>query len=216
MSELVLSEVTVLRRSVPLFTPVDMVLRGGEIACLVGRSGAGKSSLLSLLCGVLPSALRGVGTVTLNGRQIDGLPTEQRRVGLMFQDDLLFPHLSVAGNVAFGLRCDEGGRSTRAGAIDEALREVGLAGMGGNDPATLSGGQRARVSLLRVLVSRPHALLLDEPFGSLDRETRCAVRELTFSEARRRNLPTLLVTHDEDDLRAAAGPVHYMRPLVEP
>jgi putative thiamine transport system ATP-binding protein len=119
---------------------------------------------------------------------------------------LLFPHLSVCGNLLFGLR-DGGGRRARRKIADSELASMGLAGFGDRDPDTLSGGQKARVALLRVLLSKPRALLLDEPFGALDRGNRVKVRQLVFDEIRRRKLPTLLVTHDEDDAASAAGPV---------
>jgi putative thiamine transport system ATP-binding protein len=143
--------------------------------------------------------------VWLEGRDITALSPQQRCVGILFQEDLLFPHLSVAGNLAFGLHASERSRRARARLIEEALDSMGLEGFGGRDPATLSGGQRARVGLLRVLLSRPRALLLDEPFAHLDSRTRCDVRQVVFNEVRHRRLPTLLVTHNAEDVAAAGG-----------
>ncbi|SMF84000.1 ABC transporter [Tistlia consotensis] len=126
---------------------------------------------------------------------------------MLFQDDLLFPHLSVGDNIAFGIPQAERGRRRRRTIVAEALESVGLGGFADRDPRTLSGGQRLRVSLSRVLVSAPRALLLDEPFSALDTELRAEIRSLVFSRARSQGLPVLLVTHDPEDARAAEGPV---------
>ena len=149
----------------------------------------------------------------LGDDDITRLPPEARRLGILFQDDLLFPHLSVGGNLAFGLPRKQS-RKERAQLIADALDSFGLAGFASRDPATLSGGQRARVALLRTLLSQPRALLLDEPFAHLDPDTRDTVRMLVVDEVRRRALPTLLVTHDEEDARFAAGPIIKLRTLV--
>lgn len=184
---------------------LDLDIAAGEIVTVMGPSGAGKSALLAYVSGMLPPAFRAQGEVWLNGQRIDGLAPEARHAGLLFQDDLLFPFLSVAGNLAFGLKAG-GSRAERREVIEAALAQAGLAGFANRDPATLSGGQRARVSLLRVLLSKPQALLLDEPFGKLDAGLRAQFRELVFSTARERALPVLLVTHDAADAEAAGGP----------
>jgi putative thiamine transport system ATP-binding protein len=132
---------------------------------------------------------------------------EARRVGIQFQDDLLFPHLSVGGNLAFGLGARVRGREARRKCVEAALAEADLAGFADRDPATLSGGQRARVALMRTLLAEPRALLLDEPFNKLDAQLRDDVRRFVFDHARERELPVLLVTHDEADARAAGGRV---------
>ena len=132
------------------------------------------------------------------------LPPSERRLGLLFQEGVLFPHLSVASNVLFGLR-EKASRAERRDIVDDALTSMGLEGFGDRDPASLSGGQKARVALLRVLLSKPKALLLDEPFSALDADTRRKVRELVFDKIAASGLPTVLVTHDEDDVRAAGG-----------
>jgi putative thiamine transport system ATP-binding protein len=159
------------------------------------------------LCGTLDPAFETVGRVVLGGVDLEGLPPERRRVGILFQDDLLFPHLSVAENLAFGLPADMRGRVLRREAVERALADADLAGLGGRDPATLSGGQRARVALMRTLLAEPAALLLDEPFSKLDVALRARFRAWVFDHARRRGLPTLLVTHDPADGAEADGPV---------
>jgi putative thiamine transport system ATP-binding protein len=182
-------------------------IRPGEIAVVMGASGTGKSTLLSAICGTLDPAFKMTGRIELGGIRIDTLPPERRGVGILFQDDLLFPHLSVAGNLAFGLKAGVRGRAERRARIEEALASAGLSGLAERDPATLSGGQRARVSLLRVLLSEPRALLLDEPFSKLDTELRSRFRSFVFEELRRRRLPALLATHDRADAEAAGGQV---------
>ncbi|MCC5992848.1 MAG: ATP-binding cassette domain-containing protein [Rhodobacteraceae bacterium] len=174
----------------------------GEVLTIMGPSGCGKSTALAALIGALPPAFRMSGCVFLDGRDITALPPHARRLGILFQDDVLFPHLSVAGNLGFGL---PKGADNRAGRIEAALAEAGLAGMGMRDPATLSGGQRARVALLRCLLSEPRGLLLDEPFSKLDTELRAQIRAFVFDRAR--GLPVILVTHDQHDARAAGGRV---------
>jgi putative thiamine transport system ATP-binding protein len=187
-----------------LLGPLDLAIAPGENATLMGPSGSGKSSLLAFLCGTLDPVFRGQGRVRLDGRDILAVAPERRRLGILFQDDLLFPHLSVAGNLAFGLpRALD--RETRRARVAAALAEAGLAGFELRDPATLSGGQRARVALLRILLSEPQALLLDEPFGRLDAGLRQRFRRLVFERARARMLPVLLVTHDREDAEAASG-----------
>ena len=178
-----------------------------EVATLMGPSGAGKSSLLAYVCGTLDPAIDASGSVTLGHREITQLPAEQRRVGILFQDDVLFPHLSVGGNLAFGLPRTVRGRAARRARVNQALTEADLAGFADRDPATLSGGQRSRIALMRVLLSEPKALLLDEPFSRLERELRQQFRAFVFDHARRRWLPVVLVTHDPEDAAAAGGPV---------
>ena len=167
----------------------------GEVVAVMGPSGSGKSTLLAAICGTLDPAFELSGEIRLDGRRIEALPPEARRVGILFQDDLLFPHLSVGGNLAFGLAATWRGQARRA-RIAEALAEIDLAGFEGRDPATLSGGQRARISLLRALLCEPRALLLDEPFSRLDTELRARFRGFVLDELHKRRLPGLLATHD--------------------
>lgn len=182
---------------------LDVTVSGGEVLTIMGPSGCGKSTVLTALIGALPPAFSMRGQIWLDDVNLTQTPTHARRMGILFQNDILFPHMSVAGNLGFGLPKH---LPDRAALIDTALSEAGLAGMGARDPATLSGGQRARVALMRSLLSAPRALLLDEPFSSLDSDMRASMRRFVFDRARAHNLPVILVTHDHDDARAASGP----------
>ena len=190
-----------------LLTGFDLEVGPGAVTTVMGPSGCGKSSLLSYLCGTLEPVFEASGQVSLDGVAIHELPPERRRVGILFQDDLLFPHLSVGENLAFALPPAVRGRRERRARIEAGLREAVLGGFAGRDPATLSAGQRARVALMRTLLAEPRALLLDEPFGKLDRALRDRFRRFVFEHARAAGLPTLLVTHDEADAVAAGGAV---------
>lgn len=198
-----LVDATVLAAGRPLFQPLTLEALPGVVTTVMGPSGVGKSSLLAWMCGTLDAALRGAGRVLLAGTDVTGLPAERRRIGILFQDDLLFPHLSVGGNLGFGLPPEPGRRAR----IEAALAEAELPGMADRDPATLSGGQRARVALMRALLAQPRALLLDEPFSRLDAGLRDRFRRFVFGHAAAARLPVLLVTHDPDDAAAAGGPV---------
>ena len=190
-----------------LIPPLTCRVAPGEVTTVMGPSGCGKSSLLAFLCGTLDPAFTAGGRVRLGDVEIADLPPERRRIGILFQDDLLFPHMTVAENLAFGLPAAVTGQRARRARVDAALLEAGLADFGDRDPSTLSGGQRARVALLRTLLSEPQALLLDEPFGRLDLRLRDRFRRAVLDHTRGRRLPTLLVTHDPDDAAAAGGPV---------
>lgn len=185
---------------------VDALVRPGEILTLMGPSGSGKSTLLNAISGFLPKAFACAGRIRLDGTDITELPPDQRRIGMLFQDPLLFPHFSVIQNLLYAL--PPGGSSAeRRKRACELLAAVNLADCADRDPATLSGGQQARVALVRVLAAAPHALLLDEPFSKLDAALRSSVRQLVFAEARRLELPALLVTHDKADAEAAGGAI---------
>jgi putative thiamine transport system ATP-binding protein len=179
----------------------------GSVLTVMGPSGSGKSSLLAYLAGFLEPAFAARGRAVVDGIEITALPPEERHAGILFQDPLLFPHMTVAGNLVFALPEAVKGRAERTARAAAALEGVELAGLGDRDPATLSGGQKARVALARVLVSEPRMLLLDEPFSKLDMELRQQMRMLVFSKARERGLPVLLVTHDEADAEAAGGEI---------
>jgi putative thiamine transport system ATP-binding protein len=180
---------------------VSLTIANGQIATLMGASGSGKSSILAAVTGTLSEALRFKGSVQLNGKCVDDLPTSQRNIGLLFQDDLLFAHMTVFENLLFAVPA--GDKKLRHAAVNEALREADLMGFGERDPATLSGGQRARVALMRALLAKPQALLLDEPFSKLDAALRGRFKEFVFSHVRARNIPVLMVTHDKADVADA-------------
>ena len=210
MSALRLDGVTLDIDGKALFEPLSFAVEPGNVTSVVGPSGSGKSSLLAYLCGILAAEIQGRGAVYTGDKELTHLATERRALGLLFQDSLLFPHLSVGGNLLFGLRAKQS-RATRRQRVNEALASVGLEGFAERDPATLSGGQKSRVALLRVLLAKPRALLLDEPFSALDDDSRARVRSLVFAEAQRLGLPTLLVTHDMEDVAAAGGDVIELR-----
>ena len=186
---------------------VDLTIAPGEIVTLMGPSGSGKSSLLGHICGTLPDTFDVTGEVVLDGTPLAGLTPQERHVGILFQDDLLFPHLSVGGNLAFALPSHIKGRENRRARVEAALSSAEMDGFYDRDPATLSGGQRARVALMRVLLSEPCALLLDEPFSKLDSGLRSQIRSFVFDLCRKNSLPTLMVTHDPEDGEAARGRV---------
>lgn len=201
------------RNGQPLFAPVTLDIAPGEVVTLMGPSGIGKSSLIDLIGGHLAQGFVAQGRILLDGRDLSGVPAEARGVGILFQDPALFPHLSVAGNLGFGLAPGIKGRAARSQAINEALARAGLAGFGARDPETLSGGQKARVALMRTLLAAPRALLLDEPFSRLDPALRDDVRDFTFAHARAQAVPVLLVTHDPGDAQAAGGRIVTLGPL---
>lgn len=187
---------------------LDLKVEPGDVLTVMGDSGSGKSSLLDFLAGFLSPAFTATGRILLEGNDITDLPPQARHIGLMFQAPLLFPHMSVAQNLMFGLPQERGlSRDRRRELAMKALDEVGLAGFGDRDPATLSGGQQTRVALMRLLLAEPKALLLDEPFSSLDQSRRADIRQLVFAMAREKKLPVLLVTHDPDDAAAAGGEI---------
>ncbi len=190
-----------------LIQSLHVTVRGGEIVTVMGESGCGKSSLLAWMCGTLPRAFTASGTIAINGENLTHRPPELRRLGILFQDDLLFPHLSVGQNLLFALPPEIRHRRDRQMRVDSALLEAGLGGFSHRDPAALSGGQRARISLMRVVLSEPRALLLDEPFSKLDLATRQKFREFVFDHARKSRLPTFMVTHDPNDAAASGGRV---------
>lgn len=179
----------------------------GDILTIMGNSGSGKSTLLDFIAGFLDAAFTAQGEIILGGENITLLPPQARKVGLMFQSPLLFPHMSIEENLLFGLPSTNTDRVERQGLVNAALGEVGLEGFGNRDPATLSGGQQTRVALMRLLLAEPRALLLDEPFSSLDQTRRTDIRQLVFSKAQAKGLPVLLVTHDAEDAEAAGGDV---------
>jgi len=210
---LTLQNVCILRDGSPL-VKVNHTVAPGEVLTVMGPSGVGKSTLLAFITGTLPSGFCGMGQVLLDGADITSRPPHKRRIGILFQDDLLFPHMNVGSNLAFGMPSG-GTKVERRAKIEDALVDVGLEDYFGRDPATLSGGQKARVALVRMLLSNPSALLLDEAFSRLDAELRTQVRDLVFRTAKERALPVLMVTHDIEDAAAADGQIVELQSLTK-
>lgn len=188
--------------SVTLIENLHVTVPGGVVHTLMGGSGSGKSSLLAALCGTLAPGLEFDGSVVLNGQALDALPTQARRMGILFQDDLLFAHITVRENLLFAVAA--GPQAAREAQVLQALADVEMQAHLHANPATLSGGQRARISLARALLARPHALLLDEPFSKLDAGLRIRMRSLVFGMVAARGIPALLVTHDTADIADAS------------
>jgi len=188
-----------------LLAPLAFAVSPGAVCTLMGPSGVGKSSLLAAIAGTLSVASAGLrplvfeGTITLNGRRVEALPAYQRGIGLVTQEPLLFPHLTVAENLAFGI-AQSSGKAKRAALVAQALQAADLQGYGDADPSRLSGGQRARVALMRALLAEPRALLLDEPFSKLDETLRQHIRDWFFAQVLSRQIPAVLVTHDPSDI----------------
>jgi putative thiamine transport system ATP-binding protein len=193
-----------------LLLRIDCRIEPGTVLTVMGESGSGKSSLLDFIAGFLRPDFQASGKILLDGRDLTPLLPQQRHIGLMFQSPLLFPHMSVLQNLMFAIPSSVRKRSIRRDMAQQALDDAGLSGFGSRDPATLSGGQQTRVALMRTLLAEPHALLLDEPFSSLDKARRADIRALVFEAAREKGLPVLLVTHDEEDAAAAGGKVHVL------
>lgn len=192
----------------PVLTGAELTIEPGTTLALLGPSGCGKTTLLRSIAGLetIDSGSISLGGVTLSC-QGKHLPPERRRVGMVFQDWALFPHLDVAANVAYGLSRDERG----TGRVDDALAMVGLAGLGGRMPHTLSGGQQQRVALARAIAPRPAAILLDEPFSNLDATLRAKVRADTHRLLHEIGMTTLFVTHDQEEAFVVGDEVAIMR-----
>ena len=184
-----------------LFSNLNFSVSEGQVLSLMGPSGCGKSTLLDVVAGHLSEQFHYQGAVVLNSKAIDKLPPHQRQVGILFQDDLLFPHLCVWENLAFALPNNIKGADRRDRALD-ALEQISLLYLADSMPEQISGGQRARVSLTRMLMAEPKAVLLDEPFSKLDKDLRGQFRDWVFEQLASANIPALMVTHDEQDVPA--------------
>jgi ABC-type Fe3+/spermidine/putrescine transport system ATPase subunit len=173
--------------------PVDLDIPPDRVLVLLGPSGAGKTVLLETIAGLRP---RQSGQISLAGADITGLPPEQRRIGLVFQDAALFPHMSVRENIRFGPRASG---ATAPGASDSLMRQLGIGHLADRSPRSLSGGERQRVALARALAIRPGLLLLDEPLSALDQPTREDMRSLLQQLLAELEIPAAHVTHDRDE-----------------
>ena len=200
MKRLEITNLNVSKAGQALISELNLSVAPGEVFTLMGASGSGKSTLLNWIIGALDPVFSVQGELWLNGVRRDTLPIEARRIGILFQDDLLFPHLSVGQNLAFALPARIQGRAERRRVIESVLADVGLSGFHDRDPATLSGGQKARISVLRALLAEPEGLLLDEPFSKLDAVLRGQFRAFVYDRISQLGIPTLLVTHDPADI----------------
>jgi putative thiamine transport system ATP-binding protein len=203
---LVLENISAYVGDARIFEKLSLSIAPGEIVTVMGTSGSGKTSLLSAVAGDLPAPLYGVGKVILNGRDLSAVRPELRRIGRLFQDDLLFPHLTVGENLLFGV--ERSPKLERIAMMKTGLQRIELDGFEDRAPHTLSGGQRSRVALMRALLAKPDAMLLDEPFSKLDRELRSTIRDYTFAHLQERKIPSLLVTHDFEDVPKGGRVIH--------
>ncbi|MDG2908888.1 MAG: ABC transporter ATP-binding protein, partial [Acidimicrobiales bacterium] len=186
---------------------IDLAVAPGEVVVLLGPSGCGKTTLLRAVAGLEPTV---TGTISWGGADLAGVPPHERGFGLMFQDQVLFPHRDVAGNVGFGLRMAGMPEALRAERVGRVLDLVGLSGYGQRSVATLSGGEAQRVALARSLAPGPRLLMLDEPLGSLDRALRDRLVDELGVLLRRLSQAAIHVTHDHDEAFALADRIAVM------
>lgn len=186
---------------------VDLTVAPGEFISLLGPSGCGKSTTLRLIAG-LERAVD--GDIIVNGKLLNGVPPHRRSMGIVFQDYALFPHMSVARNIGYGLQMRKVPAPEIASRVAEMIEMVGLAGFGGRLPGELSGGQRQRVALARALAPRPEVLLLDEPFAALDRHLRSRMQTEVRHIQRLMGVATIFVTHDQEEALAMSDRIAVM------
>lgn len=186
---------------------INLELKPGELVCLLGPSGCGKTTALRVLAGLEEVTS---GEVFIDGRDVSGVPVNRRDIGMVFQAYSLFPHLSVAKNVEFGLSMRKVPHIERLRRVAEALESVGLADYGDRYAHQLSGGQQQRVALARALVTRPRALLLDEPLSALDAKVRIRLREQIRAIVTELGITTVFVTHDQEEALAISDRVAVM------
>ena len=206
-------EKLVISRAENALLNVNACVEKGQVLTVMGPSGAGKSTLLQAIAGQLYEPFSVSGIIKINNNVINRKPAHLRKVGMMFQDALLFEHMTVAENIAFAMpKTSHSNPHARMEAINTMLSAVELESMGQRGVNTLSGGQQSRVSLLRTLASAPDVVLLDEPFSKLDLALRGQIRSWTFEQLKARNIPAVLVTHDKEDAIAAGGQIIELSP----
>ncbi|WP_326535787.1 putative 2-aminoethylphosphonate ABC transporter ATP-binding protein [Pseudorhodoferax sp.] len=186
---------------------IDLSIRRGEFVCFLGPSGCGKTTLLRIVAGL---EAQSAGSIVQAGRDISVLPPAERDYGIMFQSYALFPNLTVAQNVGYGLVNRRRGRTQVAARVDELLALVGLPGSGAKYPAQLSGGQQQRIALARALATAPGLLLLDEPLSALDATVRVHLRNEIRALQRRLGVTTIMVTHDQEEALSVADRIVVM------
>ena len=191
----------VIGHDAPLRAPLTFTVAPGTVMAVVGPSGCGKSTLLATLAGVIPAL---GGSIQIDDRDITTLPTHERRIAMVFQEPLLFPHLNVRDNVAYGPRRRGLPRNQARAKAEELLAWVGLEGLGDRDVTQLSGGQAQRVSLARALAADPVALCLDEPFSALDAPLRARLARDVLDIVARAGIPAIHVTHDPEEAATMA------------
>ena len=206
-------EKLVISRADNVLLNVNACVEKGQVLTVMGPSGAGKSALLQAIAGQLYEPFSVSGIIKIDNNVINRKPAHLRKVGMMFQDALLFEHMTVAENIAFAMpKTSHSNPHARMEAINTMLSAVELESMGQRGVNTLSGGQQSRVSLLRTLASAPDVVLLDEPFSKLDLALRGQIRSWTFEQLKARNIPAVLVTHDKEDAIAAGGQIIELSP----
>lgn len=204
------SKCATINNVVPPFSlkSIDLALKEGEFFALLGPSGCGKTTLLKVIAGLLTPEM---GEIYWASEKLTGVPAEKRGFGMVFQQPLLFPHMTVLDNVSFGLKMQGISKKERYAKAENLLTAVDLSGFAHHNPAQLSGGQQQRVALARALVSQPKVLLMDEPFSAMDPSLRFEMRELLATLHRKHKLTVLFVTHDRDEAFAMADRVGIMQ-----
>ena len=182
----------------PFIKDLNIKVNNGKILTIFGSSGIGKSSLINIIAGVSENNLLFTGEIILNNKKITNILPEKRKIGLLLQDGVLFPHLNVEQNLIFGIKKNLTNKEKYL-LINEHLINANMEGFENRYPNTLSGGQKARIACLRAILSEPDALLLDEPFLSIDPEQRNSFRLFVVNQIREKKIPCILVTHDESD-----------------
>lgn len=192
----------------PLFSSISLTIPAGEVFSLMGPSGCGKSTLLNVIAGHTTNDFSTTGEIILNQQVINDIEPEKRNIGFLFQDDLLFPHLNIWQNLAIALPNSVKNQQRKQQAM-ETLEALNLAYLAEHPPTNISGGQRARIAMMRMLLAKPSAVLLDEPFSKLDIKLRSEFRAWVFTQIRSRNITALMVTHELADLPNEGQVLHW-------